>query len=212
MAVEPAKVQEAMAKKPRSRLSPWVLGVGVGAMVLAALFVVEESLLWALLATATGLTAVVLGDRAMRDRRNRKGMALTGGLMGVCAFLLAGPVLAWYLLGGESPGHFSVDMARRNRTVAEISIFKAALDLFKTDNGRYPMTAEGLEALIHAPAGMEGTWKRPYIQGERVPLDGWGHDFVYRFPGETNSADFEIISAGVDGVIGTEDDLDRTTK
>ena len=91
MAVEPAKVQEATAKKPRSRLSPWVLGVGVGAMVLAALVVVEESLLWALLATATGLAAVVLGDRAMRDRRNRKGMALTGGLMGGVCVSSGGP-------------------------------------------------------------------------------------------------------------------------
>jgi general secretion pathway protein G len=196
-------------------LAPWVLGLGVAAMVLTVPVVVVEfqpmtnaprmSLSLALLAAATGLAAIVLGDRAMRDRRYRKGMVLTGGLMGVCAFLLVGPFLALYVAAG-GPG---VGVARRNGTIANIGDLSKAVEKFKADNGRYPETSEGLEALLVAPAGLEGTWKGPYIEGGKVPCDAWGRDFLYRFPGEAKATDFDIISAGADGVPGTADDIDR---
>ncbi|WP_281241617.1 type II secretion system protein GspG [Desulfuromonas thiophila] len=39
---------------------------------------------------------------------------------------------------------------------------RAALDLFKLDNGRYPSTEEGLEALVTKPYGYSH-WNGPYI-------------------------------------------------
>jgi general secretion pathway protein G len=100
-------------------------------------------------------------------------------------------------------------MARRNATIKQIAQINALVEGFKADTGGYPTTAEGLDALLVAPAGVGATWEGPYVQGGRLPLDGWGHNFVYRFPGK--AGDFEIVSAGEDGVLGTADDIDRST-
>jgi general secretion pathway protein G len=81
----------------------------------------------------------------------------------------------------------------------------AALDLFEMHNGRYPTTAEGLNALRTAPAGARD-WKGPYLK-RPVPLDPWGKAYVYRSPGQHNREDYDLFSLGPDGVEGTADDI-----
>ena len=103
-----------------------------------------------------------------------------------------------------------VEDSRRKATIAEISNLKTALDTFEIDNGRYPMTNEGLEALVAKPAGMD-TWGGKYI--DEVPTDKWGHPYIYRGPDTAVDApSFDIVSMGGDGVEGTEDDIDKYTK
>ncbi|MGR8931945.1 MAG: type II secretion system protein GspG, partial [Gammaproteobacteria bacterium] len=52
---------------------------------------------------------------------------------------------------------------------------RAALDLFKLDNGHYPSTEEGLEALVTKPYGYSH-WNGPYIRNLTAEsID----DFVY---------------------------------
>jgi general secretion pathway protein G len=82
----------------------------------------------------------------------------------------------------------------------QIESFSSALDLFYMDAGRYPTVAEGLNALSQRPTGLE-TWNGPYLKGDRVPLDPWGHAYQYRYPGEHNPP-YEIVSFGSDGVEG----------
>lgn len=41
---------------------------------------------------------------------------------------------------------------------------------------------------------------------EREPSDPWGHEFIYRSPG-TEGRSFDLLSAGPDGLEGTEDDV-----
>ena len=80
----------------------------------------------------------------------------------------------------------------------QIESFSSALDLYYLDLGRYPSTNEGLAALTrgnNAPG-----WNGPYLRGGVVPNDPWGHNYVYRAPGER--APFEIISLGSDGQEG----------
>jgi len=64
---------------------------------------------------------------------------------------------------------------------------------------------EGLRALLFNP-GVAG-WNKPYLDNMReIKKDAWGHEYIYTVPGE-HGWDFDIISAGPDGQIGTDDDI-----
>jgi general secretion pathway protein G len=85
----------------------------------------------------------------------------------------------------------------------DIANLEAALDAFKADTGRYPTSSEGLAALMHAPANVGGTWSSPYIKITAVPVDPWGHTYIYNFPSIHVPNGHELMSAGKDGVVGT---------
>ena len=72
----------------------------------------------------------------------------------------------------------------------------SALELFYLDAGRYPTAAEGLKALVEAPARSE-RWNGPYIKGNAVPLDPWGQPYVYRVSGPNGP--FEVSFRQPDG-------------
>jgi general secretion pathway protein G len=78
----------------------------------------------------------------------------------------------------------------------QIESFGSALDLFYIDTGRYPTTAESLDALVQRPSGID-IWNGPYLKGGRLPLDPWGNPYHYRAPVE--KAPYEIVSYGADG-------------
>ena len=81
----------------------------------------------------------------------------------------------------------------------QIQSFGSALDLFNLDTGRYPSTAEGLNALVQSP-GTIPSWNGPYLKGGVVPNDPWGKPYTYRSPGEHGP--FDITSYGADGQEG----------
>ena len=97
------------------------------------------------------------------------------------------------------------DDARRSATITSISNLETAMDAFEVDNGRYPLNDEGLAALVDSPAALTSSWKGPYIK--KVPLDGWGADFMYRYPSTLNASGYDLWSKGKDGNDGTEDDI-----
>lgn len=82
---------------------------------------------------------------------------------------------------------------------AQIDSFDKALDQYRLDVGHYPLTDQGLQALIKQPDG-ETKWAGPYLKKD-VPLDPWGRPYQYRAPG-TNGKDYDLISYGKDGVLG----------
>jgi general secretion pathway protein G len=98
---------------------------------------------------------------------------------------LVGPRVLSYL--GES---------RVKTAKLQIESFGSALDLFYLDAGRYPITSEGLNALVQRPTGVD-VWNGPYVKGGKVPSDPWGNPYQYRSPVE--SAPYEIVSYGSDG-------------
>jgi general secretion pathway protein G len=81
----------------------------------------------------------------------------------------------------------------------QMQSFASALDLFNLDAGRYPSTSEGLDALVHRTPGV-AAWNGPYLKGGNVPMDPWGHAYIYRAPGEHSP--FDIVSLGADGAEG----------
>jgi general secretion pathway protein G len=86
---------------------------------------------------------------------------------------------------------------------------KTGLVRYRIDMGDYPSTAEGLEALVSAPAARADRWKGPYIdvKGGKVPLDPWGEPYVYRYPGVNNKGGYDVFSKGPDKVEGGGDDI-----
>ena len=74
-----------------------------------------------------------------------------------------------------------------------------ALDLYFMDTGRYPNTAEGLNALMQ-PSGNAAGWNGPYLKGNTLPNDPWGHPYAYHSPGRNGP--YEIQSFGADGQEG----------
>lgn len=94
---------------------------------------------------------------------------------------------------------------------ADLGALTTALDGFELDAGRFPTTEEGLDALKVMPASLtkDDGWDGPYLRD--IPIDPWGHNYVYRFPGERN-VDFDVYSLGQDGEEGTEDDLYTTVR
>jgi general secretion pathway protein G len=91
--------------------------------------------------------------------------------------------------------------AKKTQTRVQIKNLENALQLFKLDNGFYPGTDQGLEALIRVPEA--GRIPKNYRKGgylDRVPKDPWGNPYVYVSPG--THGDYDISSYGADGVAG----------
>lgn len=95
------------------------------------------------------------------------------------------------------------DKARVVKAKLQIQNLSMALKKFKMDNGFYPSTEQGLEALVKKPVvGRIPKNYPPKGYLSKVPKDPWGNDYIYICPGE--HADFEIISYGADGKEGGE--------
>ncbi len=96
------------------------------------------------------------------------------------------------------------DEARIIKAKNDIKAIESALKLYKLDNGFYPTTEQGLEALIKKPDSepIPQNWKSGgYLDSNNTPLDPWGHKYIYRSPGE-DGREYDIISYGADGKEG----------
>lgn len=96
-----------------------------------------------------------------------------------------------------------VDEAKQNAAATQIELFGTALDSFRLDVGRYPTTAEGLDALINPVSGVD-SWNGPYLKKRVVPKDPWDNAYVYESPG--THGDYDLMSYGADKTEGGEDE------
>jgi general secretion pathway protein G len=96
--------------------------------------------------------------------------------------------------------------ARKGACKGQIASFETALDLYEADNGVYPTTAQGLEALRSEPTPKPRAWKGPYLKKD-IPLDPWNHPYSYKAPGTHHPTSYDLWSSGTDGLDGTEDDI-----
>ena len=94
-------------------------------------------------------------------------------------------------------------------TAAHADIYggiKIALDAFEVDNGYYP---KSLQDLIQQPSNAKN-WHGPYL--DKIPMDPWGNNYVYYYPGKHNQSSYDLLSVGPDGKEGTDDDIGNWTK
>ena len=95
--------------------------------------------------------------------------------------------------------------AKVNATKVSLSNIKTALQAFEVDCDRFPTTEEGLEALVTRPANLTSVnWHQNM---EKIPLDGWGRTFEYKYPGTADPNGYDLYSFGADGQDGTADDI-----
>lgn len=94
----------------------------------------------------------------------------------------------------------NLEKAKVNTAKAQIAAFESAIGSYRLDVGSFPTTDMGLQALRIRPNGVDN-WDGPYLPKD-IPLDPWGHPYVYRSPSE--HGDYEIISYGADGREGGE--------
>lgn len=110
------------------------------------------------------------------------------------------------ILGGlvavVAPGLMdSADQAKRDTVCLKMNDLKKRLDMFKLDNGNFPDTEEGFEALLSNPDEEKypGYRAKPYLK--KLPKDAWKTPFVYVNKG----SEVEIISFAADRKEGGED-------
>jgi general secretion pathway protein G len=110
--------------------------------------------------------------------------------------LLVVIVILGLLIGLVAPavlrqlGHAKDSIARQS--IAQIS---SVLDLYKLDAGSYPSTQDGLQALITKPDDVD-SWSGPYLKTSNLPLDPWGHPYLYQQPSTRTGLDYDLCSLG----------------
>jgi len=98
------------------------------------------------------------------------------------------------------------EKAKRAKGRVQMESIETALKLYKLDNGVYPTTDQGLQALVEPPTvgQLPKAWREGgYLEKGRVPKDPWDNDYVYLSPGVHD--DFDLVSFGADGEPGGED-------
>jgi len=96
------------------------------------------------------------------------------------------------------------EQARISAARADIQAnIATALKLYELDNGAFPTTEEGLNALLVKPPSAVN-WNGPYL--EKKPIDPWGREYKYKSPGD-HRPDYDLYSLGRDGQPGTADDI-----
>src|SRR5581483_1755364 len=116
------------------------------------------------------------------------------------AIVLIGTAVLWWVL---NPLPRRTPIVRLRVVGVQMGAFSNALVFFKGDNGFFPSTSAGLNALVVRPAQVPN-WQQ-YLAN--VPMDPWGNAYRYEFPGKHNTNGFDLSSAGPDGVVGTADDI-----
>ncbi|MCK5306432.1 MAG: type II secretion system major pseudopilin GspG [Candidatus Omnitrophica bacterium] len=96
------------------------------------------------------------------------------------------------------------EQACRAAAKLQIKNISLALETFEMDNGRFPTTEEGLQALRANP-GNTRDWRGPYLK-EKVPADPWKNPYIYLYPGL--HGDYDIKSYGSDGSEEGGDDIE----
>jgi len=112
-------------------------------------------------------------------------------IIGVLAALIAPNVLS------------RVGQAKITAAKTDINSLMNALKIYKLDNGRYPSSDQGLQALVVKPStgAIPDNWK-PYL--DKLPEDPWHHPYQYANPGV--HGDIDVFSFGADGQAGGEGD------
>lgn len=96
----------------------------------------------------------------------------------------------------------TLDKGKSQSAKVQIENISAALDMYRLEVGNYPSSAEGLKALVTAPAGARG-WNGPYLK-KGLPVDPWNNEYQYKRPGASADQPYDVVSLGADAAAGGE--------
>ncbi|MCL5022315.1 MAG: type II secretion system major pseudopilin GspG [Nitrospirae bacterium] len=132
------------------------------------------------------------------DSGGQKGFTLLEIIVVVFILSLLAAIVAPKIIG-------RTDDARMAEAKVQIRHLETALKLYKMDNGFYPDTQQGLDALTEKPtSGREPQNYREggYLEQKKIPLDPWNNPYIYVSPGL--NGDYDLLSYGADGKEGGE--------
>jgi general secretion pathway protein G len=132
------------------------------------------------------------------NMKSRRGFTLIEVLVVIAVIAMLAALVA--------PNVFQhVGTAKDATARSQIELLGAALDAYRLDNGRYPTTDQGLDALQSEPTiqPLPSNWRGPYLR-KAVPVDPWGAPFIFVSPGEINPRSYDLFSLGADGEPGGE--------
>ena len=89
-----------------------------------------------------------------RTQKPRAGFTLLEVMVVIVILGVLASLVVPNLLGNK-------EKADRQKAISDIVALENALDMYRLDNGRYPTTEQGLEALIQQPANMAGARHHP---------------------------------------------------
>jgi general secretion pathway protein G len=128
---------------------------------------------------------------------------LVGDLLSILSILIVCALVAIVMPIVMPPD--DIDKVRYGAALAQMRILEDALKRYKVDNGVFPATEQGLEALVRRPSiGViprnwpEGGYLGIYLDKQEVPTDPWGNPFIYISPGQ-HSPNYDLKSLGADG-------------
>lgn len=104
------------------------------------------------------------------------------------------------------------EQARKTAAKSDIQANIAiALEMYYLDNGTYPTTEQGLEALLNKPdmPPLPLSWNGPYLKKNTALLDPWKGKYIYISPGEHNPESYDLSSYGPDRQEGGGDDINN---
>ena len=131
-------------------------------------------------------------------RQSARINAMRGGftLLELLVVLIVLGLLAG-LIGPQLFGR--VGEAKTTTTRTQLELIGVALDSYRLDNGAYPVTVQGLEALTTRPARqpVAMNWRGPYLR-KAAPADAWGRPYLYASP-VVGGQGYELRSLGRDG-------------
>jgi general secretion pathway protein G len=134
----------------------------------------------------------------MRSRRiNQDGFTLIEIMVVILILGLLATIVVQSLRG-------AANKAKRTKAMADIAELKTALDRYYLDNGYYPTTDQGLQALVTPPTS--GRVPANYETGgyiEKLPSDPWGTPYFYQSDGNS----YVLKSFGPDAT-QSGDDID----
>src|SRR5213594_3489188 len=133
-----------------------------------------------------------------RSREGARGFTLIEILVVIIVLGLLAALVGPRILG-------RVSEAKSATARTQIALLGVALDNYRLDNGSYPTTEQGLQALQEKPTRepIPTNWRGPYLR-KALPVDPWGRPYSYHSPGQHDASGFDLFSLGRDGQPGGE--------
>lgn len=140
------------------------------------------------------MTFSIKRRKGMRSFGRSRGFTLIEIMVVVVILGILGALIVPNIIGRP-------DEARVTAAKSDIQAVSNALELYRLDNGHYPSTDQGLEALVNEPSGYPEprNWD-PEGYLKNVPVDPWGEPYMYINEGRN----YDIYSFGADRKEGGE--------
>lgn len=140
----------------------------------------------------------VSGVKMKQVKKQQSGFTLTEILIALAIVAIMGTVVTLSLLG-------NTDRAMVTKLKSDIGTIQQALEQYSLDNGFYPTTDQGLQALINRPNGepVPTQYSRGgYLGSKSIPKDPWKQQYLYISPGA--NGDYDLFTFGKDRRQGGE--------